>query len=207
MPRSESALPGPHGFERTVTFAIDDDPAVIGSACGRRWRGRDGTFGSEPANVRLRCMAVQLHTYCQGKQKCAPTDYFLCLRLGCYLHRAAATLTGRGLLHGKSGKMRTGHLKRSSAMRRKQDRTCVRRVRKSVKAGMKRSGATTPGPRGSAAPKHNAVNQLSRFSILRRSGGGVPPPPLLSSRWWPPRPCPTPPARPATISRMSADGL
>src|ERR1035438_4654563 len=38
-------------------------------------------------------------------------------------------------------------------MRRRQDRTCVRRVRKSVKAGMKRSGATTPGPRGSAAPR------------------------------------------------------
>jgi hypothetical protein len=39
-------ITGPHGFERTVTFAIDDDPAVIGSACGRRWRSRDGTFGS-----------------------------------------------------------------------------------------------------------------------------------------------------------------
>jgi hypothetical protein len=23
------SAPGPHGFERTVTFAIDDDPAVI----------------------------------------------------------------------------------------------------------------------------------------------------------------------------------
>ena len=75
-------ITGPQGFERTVTFAIDDDPAVIGSACGRRWRGRGGTFGSQPSNVRLRCMAVQLHTYCQGKQKCGPTDYFLCLRSG-----------------------------------------------------------------------------------------------------------------------------
>src|ERR1035441_9339560 len=75
-------ITGAHGFQRTVTFAIADDPAVIGSACGRRWRGRGGTFGSQPSNVRLRCMAVQLHTYCQGKQKCGPTDSFLCLRSG-----------------------------------------------------------------------------------------------------------------------------
>ena len=27
-------ITGPHGFERTVTFAIDDDPAVIASASG-----------------------------------------------------------------------------------------------------------------------------------------------------------------------------
>ena len=51
-----------------------------------------------------------------------------------------------------------------------------------MKAGMKRSGATTPGPRGSAAPEHHAVNQLSRFSILRRLGMGGTPARLLSSR-------------------------
>src|ERR1039458_6939337 len=75
-------ITGPHGFERTVTFAIDDDPAVIGSACGRRWRSRGWDLRIVASNVRLRCMAVQLHGYCQGKQKCAPTDYFLCLRSG-----------------------------------------------------------------------------------------------------------------------------
>jgi hypothetical protein len=31
-------ITGRHGFERTVRFAIDEDPAVIRGAFGRRWR-------------------------------------------------------------------------------------------------------------------------------------------------------------------------
>src|ERR1017187_4817818 len=88
-------ITGAHGFQRTVTFAIADDPAVIGTACGRRWRGRGATFGSQPSNVRLRCMAVQLHTYCQGKQKCGPTDYFLCLRAARRASRSTMTACWR----------------------------------------------------------------------------------------------------------------
>jgi hypothetical protein len=30
-PFKGGVLAGPHGFERTVTFAIDDDPGVIGN--------------------------------------------------------------------------------------------------------------------------------------------------------------------------------
>ena len=30
-------ITGPHGFKRTVTFAIDDDPAVIAELLRRRW--------------------------------------------------------------------------------------------------------------------------------------------------------------------------
>jgi hypothetical protein len=39
-------------------------------------------IGSQPSNVRLCCLAVQLHTYWSGEQICAPADYSLCLRSG-----------------------------------------------------------------------------------------------------------------------------
>ena len=38
-------ITGPHGLERTVTFALDDDPALMRSACGRRWRSSVESVG------------------------------------------------------------------------------------------------------------------------------------------------------------------
>ena len=58
---------------------------------------------------------------------------------------------------GESSKMRTEHLKRSSAMRRKQGRPFRKLARKSVKNGMKRREETGPGPKSSAARAHRRL--------------------------------------------------
>ena len=45
-------ITGPHGFDRTVTFAVEDDPAVIAEACGRRWKTECGRSGRCSSHAR-----------------------------------------------------------------------------------------------------------------------------------------------------------